>query len=244
MQEQHVDDLLDAYALGGLEPAEVDAVERHLQGCASCRALAIRARSVTDLLLTTVPQVTPPPALRGRLMARIAAEAQASRPAIQPSQAAASITNGAHPEPADQGWSIGKMLRSILGGGAEEDSHAGAVLQALLAEPDTLIWSVGATDAAPGASARLIGSRTRRDAVLVTNGLRAPAVGEGYQVWFLSNGKPVPNAVFMVDRAGQGASVLRASEPLDRYDTVAVTPEPLGGSRSPTGPIVLAGALA
>jgi anti-sigma-K factor RskA len=80
--------------------------------------------------------------------------------------------------------------------------------------------------------------------VLVTNGLHAPAAGQAYQVWFLSGGQLVPNSLFTVGRAGQAASVLRVGTPLQRYDNVAVTPEPFGGSPAPTSHIVLAGSLA
>ena len=44
-QDAHVDNLIDAYALGALEPDEVALVERHLPTCDACQALldAIKA---------------------------------------------------------------------------------------------------------------------------------------------------------------------------------------------------------
>jgi anti-sigma-K factor RskA len=79
--------------------------------------------------------------------------------------------------------------------------------------------------------------------VLLANGLSAPGAGRAYQVWLLRDGRPVPNALFDVDRRGRGVSIVRVGGQLRGFDTVAVTPEPASGSPGPTGPIVLAGAL-
>src|SRR5262245_7638948 len=98
MQERHVDDLLEAYALGALEPTEVDFVERHLEHCASCRALAEQLRRLADVLLTVVPQVAPPPALRARVLDRVARERGAARP---------NHTRQVHSQE-QQPWSLGR----------------------------------------------------------------------------------------------------------------------------------------
>ena len=143
-----------------------------------------------------------------------------------------------------------RLVRGLLGAagveptGATQSGQADALLRELLADPDCVIWPVGGTDDAPHASGRLIGSRARRRAVLFTSGLRKPGANREYQVWFLTGGKPQPNTLFTVDRAGHSLSVVRAAAPLSNFDTVAVTPEPAGGSPGPTGPIVLVGQLA
>ncbi|MGY1700914.1 anti-sigma factor family protein [Geodermatophilus sp. SYSU D00766] len=72
-------ELLGAYALGHLGPAERDRVQAHLDGCPECRAelagiapLAARLAAVDPDALDATP--TPPPDLGARVLARIAEE--------------------------------------------------------------------------------------------------------------------------------------------------------------------------
>lgn len=232
-RDSHVDDLVDAYALGALEPAEVDAIERHLDTCPRCRALVVRARALSNAFLLAVPRIAPPPGLRDRLMRRIAAEASGSAPGERAS-GQMSATTGTNP--------VARFLRSLFGG--EGETHdVGTLLRDLLADPKCVILPIPGTEEAPRASARFVGSPHRREGVLVAGGLRPSEAGRAYQVWFLHGGQPQPNTVFHADHSGHGAGVFRLSRPVFDFDTVAVTPEPEGGSPAPTGPIVLAGAL-
>ncbi len=258
MAIEHVTNLIDAYALGALEPDEVDIVESHLEGCEECRAYARRAYTAVNqlLLYLAAPTHTAPPSLRERTLARVRAAAEAD---AQPQDTPLTSRNDIQGMPippavrrqpgADASNSFARLVRGLLGGPGAERAATGqggqgdALLRELLADPDCVIWSVGGTDDAPHASGRLIGSRARRRAVLLTSGLRNPGAERAYQVWFLAGGKPQPNTLFTVDRAGRSLSVVRASAPLSNFDTVAVTPEPAGGSPGPTGPIVLVGQL-
>ncbi|MGH2487723.1 MAG: anti-sigma factor domain-containing protein, partial [Ktedonobacterales bacterium] len=221
MLDRHVDDLVDAYALGSLEPIEVDAVERHLELCQDCRALAEDARASAEQLLLTPPPQSVPPDLKQRVLARVRAErqqaAQASHLAPeatpQPQHHLAETATPQHHIPPEEPHllpdaphhvapSSGRFRRamSILFGGNEDDvSVTGDTLRSLLSEPDCVILPVAGTADAPEATARLVGSPSRREAVIVTHGLRQPRVGQAYQVWFLRDGKPVPNALFSVD---------------------------------------------
>lgn len=247
MQERHIDDLVEAYVLGALEAAEVDAVERHLETCAPCRTLVQQARVVTDHLLIAVPQVAPPLSLRSQLLRRIAAEKSETLETSQP-DGETGDQRQSHYAPAaapsiKPGNAFSRFMQTLFGPVATEGDYAGEVLRALLAEPDSFIVQVGGTDDAPGASARLVGAPAHSEAVLVTNGLRPVGADQAYQVWFLKGGQPEPNALFSVNRRGQGTSVVRIRQPLREFDAVAVTPEPAGGSPEPTGPIVLVGAI-
>ena len=72
MNEQHVDDLLDLYALGALDPQEQAATEAHLRTCERCRAQLSEAQRVTELLAWTPDQYDPPAYLRDRVLQRVA----------------------------------------------------------------------------------------------------------------------------------------------------------------------------
>ncbi len=64
-------DLLDAYALGTLEPQEAARVREHLETCSSCRREYDDVRSVLDVLPHGLPEERPSAALRARLLARL-----------------------------------------------------------------------------------------------------------------------------------------------------------------------------
>jgi len=236
-QDEHVDNLIDAYALGALEPDEVARVERHLETCDACRALLDAVRVVTSNLLLAVPQVAPPTALRGRILSRIHDEVQ---PVSQPIEhAPAPQTETTHP------GRMGRLLRSLFGGETPElaDGEADTLLRDLLLAPDVTIKPIAGTEHASHASARFVGAPSRHEGVVLAQGLHPLDAQHTYQVWLLRDGQPQPNNVFTVDRAGRGIGIVRASEaPLD-FDVLAITPEPAGGSPGPTGEIMLAGPL-
>jgi anti-sigma-K factor RskA len=71
--EQFADDLA-LYALGSLDGAERHALEKHLNGCASCCRELELLRGDTSLLALTTAGPKPPARARQRLMSAIAAE--------------------------------------------------------------------------------------------------------------------------------------------------------------------------
>lgn len=255
MDEQHVDEYIDAYALGALESEEVASVESHLEYCARCQQLAAAARAAARVLLYGAPVVEPPADLRARVLQRVhqvamadanhaSADAHIGNTLAPANRGDAETLSTEASAGAGQGWGrLGRLMRSILGEEPTGGDPAADLLAAMLANPACAIWTVGGTDDAPDASARLIGVPTGRDAVLVTSGLRRLPPDRAYQVWFLRGGQPVPNALFRVAGGGRGRQVVRAPMRLDDFEVVAVTPEPASGSPAPTGPIVLMGQL-
>lgn len=256
MAQEHVDDLIDAYALGALEPAEVERVERHLDGCAACQELLDSARAVTDDLLVAVPPAAPPLALRARVLDRIraekvAAEREATPRSTTPPNAPddPGVASVAGEPPDAEGGSrrrgLGHLLRTLFGGEPQaEEAAASRLLRDLLLDPDVVIVPVARTEsAAADAGARLVTAPARREGVILAHGLHPLDAQHAYQVWLLRGGATEPNALFHVGRTGRGAGIVRHVEPLLDFDVVAVTPEPAGGSQTATGPIVLAGEI-
>jgi anti-sigma factor RsiW len=248
MQEPHVTDLIPAYILGALEPDEVDIVERHLEQCAACSAELRMQRRVAEELLVAPAQRGAPPAVRERLLEQIRAlkAESAAQTAQTASLAAAAEAEPTPPHAAPRSSSrIARAWQVAFGRAGESsgDDETDQALRDLMLDPESIVIAVSGTPDAPAASARLIASPQRDTAVLLASGLRAPGAGRAYQIWFLRGGQPVPNALFAVDRRGRGLSLAPLGAPLGSFDTVAVTPEPASGSPSPTGPIVLAGAL-
>lgn len=242
-QDAHVDNLIDAYALGALEPDEVALVERHLETCDACQALLDAVRTVTDGLLLAVPQATPPSSLRVSILSRIHEEAISQQPANQASQAT-QRTPAPQSDTARTGR-MGRLLRSLFGGDEPEihDTTADTLLRDLLLDPEVIIRPIAATEHAGHAGARFVGAPARHDGIVLANGLRPLDADHAYQVWLLRGDQPLPNALFTVDRTGRGIGIVEATEALLDFDVLAITPEPAGGSPGPTGAIVLAGAL-
>jgi hypothetical protein len=70
MNEQHLGDSIELYALGALDRDEARAVEAHAEGCAACAALLAQAeRTITTLDALTVPRLEPPAELGRRIAA-------------------------------------------------------------------------------------------------------------------------------------------------------------------------------
>src|SRR2546423_6899391 len=70
------EDISGAFALDAVTPAERQAAEAHLASCARCTRLFQEMRGVVSLLPLSVPQLTPPPSLQGRILAAIQNESQ------------------------------------------------------------------------------------------------------------------------------------------------------------------------
>lgn len=69
----------EAYVLGALDRVDSGIIEQHLRWCPHCRDEVTAIERVVDLLPLTVPQVDPPPpGVKARLFARVAAENQAA----------------------------------------------------------------------------------------------------------------------------------------------------------------------
>ena len=73
-------DLLDAYADNALELAEAARLNRHLQGCAACRAELDAIRGLGHALRAQAPYHRAPDALRQRVRAALPQAAAAPLP--------------------------------------------------------------------------------------------------------------------------------------------------------------------
>ena len=77
MSCEEATDLLALEAVGALEPADRELVERHLATCAPCTHAAAEYADLASLLPAALDLVPPPARLRRQLMAQVYAEATA-----------------------------------------------------------------------------------------------------------------------------------------------------------------------
>lgn len=96
-----------------------------------------------------------------------------------------------------------------------------------------------------GAAGRVMLDSSTGDAAIVLSGLTPAAEGKTYELWAIRGNRPPEPAGLVTVNAERG--VATSVPPIDAPKEVtafAVSLEPRGGSKSPTGPIVLVGAVA
>lgn len=111
----------------------------------------------------------------------------------------------------------------------------------IMSQDDMSKTPLDGTVAAPGASGRYVWSATERLGALVATGLPALEPGETYQMWAVYERAWKPAGTFGVDDEGNGRLVVSnlSSGGSGRLMGFAVSVEPVVGSDSPSGPIVL-----
>jgi hypothetical protein len=108
------------------------------------------------------------------------------------------------------------------------------------AAPDVRLSELRGTASAPLASAKFGVDRYTGRAMLLAYNLPAPPAGKEYQLWYISDGKPLPGGVFRTDAKGNGELKGIVSPEGRAAGVFAVTLEPQGGGSAPTSaPILL-----
>jgi anti-sigma-K factor RskA len=253
MSHEPYAELASGYALTALAPDERARFEGHLQaGCAECEALLTDYSETVTALARELPRTAPPPAVRARLLQRVATDTArrdvrpARRRAVWPIFAAASLAAAAGLL-VYLGITIGELRQEARARAEEMATLRAEVtrqreLVALLGASETRAVALAGLPPSPGASARMWWNEPRRAGYFVASGLPAVPAGKTYQLWVVvAGGKPVSAGVFPVDPRGEAAlrvGPMPAAEPAEIF---AVTLEPAGGLPAPSGPMYLAG---
>jgi anti-sigma-K factor RskA len=110
-------------------------------------------------------------------------------------------------------------------------------MQAPLASPDAQATMLAGTKAAPRAHAMLAFDKRTGRTMLLAYDLPPAPEGKAYQLWFIADGHVMPGGVFTPD--ARGHAELRDQMPDEGLKApsaiFAVTLEPAGGTRAPTG---------
>ena len=252
MSDQHVDDLLELYALGALEPAETLVVERHLETCTECSAELEEHRGVVEHLAWAVEQREPSSALRLKVRRRIEALERTSQVVEEPVQSkrmwgARLFGRGLRPL---HGLTVLGLLAILLLVGwnvrlQRELSTLSAQVSAQRQEQTTLLASgtrvitLDAQPAAPDARGNLVINPEGNRAYLVTSGLPSLPPNKAYQLWLSDGNTRISAAVFRVDARGSASMFVYSPNPMNSYTSCGITIEPASGSDGPTGDRVL-----
>ena len=216
---------IGAYLLGALTDLEAEVLERHLMGCAECRAEVERLRVAADALPRSVTPMHAPPELKRSLMAVVSEEATARagtggrrrfalpalslprvRPALAWASAAFLLAVGVA-----AGWALTRVT----------DGDPGRTLAAQV-DASRIARASGSLEVAEGEAG----------AVLRMQGLPQPPPGRVYQVWLQRGDEVRPRALFTPRADGTGEAGI--PDDLEGYDAVLVTRERRGGATAPS----------
>jgi anti-sigma-K factor RskA len=237
--DQHVIELLPAYALGALDRNEARLVEAHLAHCAGCQAELGQIEAITNDLPLALAEASPPDSLRHQLMTR-----------IEPREKAVEA-----PPPPSFWEEITAVFRRHK---AIAYTQAALIALVLLLLASTLLrWQqVNELSSAPEPgrlqAIRLssTGIMAAAEGVLTVSGDglsgaiildQVPQLAEDqrYQLWLVKDGQRTSAALLEVDELGYGGGRVRAPESLFNYSLAEVTIEPAAGSEQPTTAVIL-----
>jgi hypothetical protein len=243
-----IQDRLEAYALGALESEERAEVERHLETCADCRAVAAEFERVAHALPAALAAASPaslPSELKSRVLDRLDVPAEPPRrrraPIRRPRLA---LAFGALVLVLAVGWATGLQL--ALARERDRRTELARIVgqQELVLEVvdsgETQKEFLASTDES-GPFARSYGKLyTRpdmRNVVAFAARLPRPPEGRAYHLWLTRAGRTRLAGVLVI-RDGFGLVVFQADRRGPRYDEALLTLQASGATR-PGGARVL-----
>jgi anti-sigma-K factor RskA len=233
---EHVDELLALYALGGMEAEESRRIEAHLAECADCRNEAEADRALVGLIAQAA-SAQPRDEVRARLLQRIE-----TRPRLrQPAQPAPGrrlswvlATLSAVVVVALVGWniSLNRQFNSL-----RQQITLQQRLMYFVTSPTTEIVELAAPANTATASGRAYIDADSQMTVVVVR-LRPLKPDQTYQAWIMGSEGPKSAGLFRVNEGGWGMTTLTV--PYSEGSGIGISLEPAGGSDKPTE-VVLAG---
>jgi anti-sigma-K factor RskA len=211
---QEIDELLAAYAVDALESDEREAVEHHVAECRRHDAELALYRSVTEQLPGVLAPVSPPPAVRSRLL-----------------DAFDNAVAGREEPEAPRRLERWRFLRA--------PSFAYGLAAALLVVALGLgAWGIARGDGESDILVRTVETANQRlelvylperQVAVFDFALPPLPAGQTYQAWQITGGAPVSLGLM------SGSSGVAAFEvDLSGASAVAISQEPAGGSATPT----------
>jgi len=262
VHEQFAEDLA-LYALGSLEGGERQALEAHLEGCASCRRELEVSRGDLSLLALTTAGPKPPARARQRLMSAIAKEPRL--PAIAPEPQPRFWPSFGRPA---LGWIAAAALALVCIGLVRQNStlqrdmaslrvrfqnqfndqegkleQANEVVTTLL-DPESTKIELVAVGNKPQPRGKAIYQRRTRNLIFLASNLPPLPAQRIYELWLFpaSGGAPIAAGLFKPDARGSATVVNPPLPEGVEAKSFVVTLEPESGSHeAPRGTPVIVG---
>jgi anti-sigma-K factor RskA len=232
-------DLLPAFALEALDPDEVRMLETHLKTCPDCQDSLEEYRAVGDGLMFALPLRTPPPRVRARLVASLAA-AKAPTPSTRRAWPIWQLVGGLalvillalNVSTLSQLQALQRQQTALT-----QQLQTSQTALALVAYPEGRTLTVTGQQA----TGTLVLNSELKSGVLFAWGLQTLDAAQTYQIWLIQpDGRRVSGGLFRPEPSQPFVSVvIPSSRPFSDFTGMGVTIEPAGGSPGPTGPKVL-----
>jgi anti-sigma-K factor RskA len=236
-ENDHISDLLPAYALGVLDPDEIKLARAHLEECEHCRLELEAYHSVSEKLVLAVPAYHPPQGLREKIMQAVS----------ESNSPAGSIFNWEKLKTSFQAlpavWVAMSLLVLVLAASNMFLWREVYMLRASAEDIRFITVVMQGTEAAPLASGLVIINPSGQHGTLVVDGLPYLETNYEYQLWLIRDGTRANGGTFSVNEQGYASIRIYAHDPLISYPGFGITIEPTGGSSAPTGDRVLGGEL-
>jgi len=255
---------LALYALRTLSQSESAAVREHLSGCDECRTELAMLNGDLAMVALSVDQKPLPAGARERFAQRIAGEIRFT-PAAKPAEPVAIDRSPRFGRAAWTGWiaaTAALIVAAVLGSQVnllkkhlkERDSKIATLEETksrseqvadLLTSPAAQRVLLTAPKTPPSPSGRVVYLPSHGALILQASNLAPVPPTKTYELWVIpANGSaPIPAGLFRPDAAGNGSVVLPSIPPGVSAKAFGVTVEDAAGSKTPTAPILLAGAV-
>lgn len=235
--------LTGAYVLDALDDSELAGFEEHLAECAECREEVASLRPTVTRLAAADTSL--PPALRDAVLAQVARTAQAGpvarAPGDRPTTRLARSRPSTRSRPSWRRWpalAAAAAVVALAGAGGTAWYQQRQDVAASEAMQNQAMRIVSAPDAVSEAldlgNTHVVMSSQMHAAVLMGEGVPMPERdGMVYQLWMMhDDGSAAPGPTFL-PQDGEVMAILEGD--LAGVTELAVTVEPAGGSRFPTG---------
>lgn len=198
------------YALGALDESDRVSFEAHLASCSVCAAEVRELRDVTGVIAGGIKQLTPPPALRERILANARAVRPIAAAAQSAGRAASNVATSQPPAPSPARAVEARPSRSAFGTVLPWLAAAAAIVFAVVLGQRYR----GERDARLTAEQSLASARLTMDstgaALASRDSLIASLVAPDVQAVSVSGTGPSPSARYFLDRRA-GRIILAAS---------------------------------
>lgn len=244
------------YAAGAMTDDERAEYSRHLEDdqCPVCRAEVKELQAAVSMLAFTVPEASPSPRVRERLMEQARSVAP-PRPAV-----------ALRPRPHWLGLltstvAVGAIVVAMAATRANNElRHLSDVLNSRIAQlevqltqnenyiatltsPDVRVINLAGQTTNVQASGRIFWDAQRKKWFMYVKDLPPVPADKTYELWFVpKSGNPMRSVVFNTQPGGSVELQVDVPEGLD-LKAAAVTTEPAGGTDQPTGTFALLGAM-
>ena len=250
-------DTAAAVVLGAAELEDSVRIEDHAASCPDCAARLDGLREVAAALGSSVPQVEPAPALRGRVFVAVAREPRRS---VGPRRLWPRALRRPRPSPA---WLVAaaSMLLSVFALGwaatlqgqitalqtqsvvaSERAQRFDNVLQVLASDRLAIRPLQPAVQSLPSRGMVYL-DPSSGTGMLMCHNMPPLEQGHAYQVWFVRGNERVSGGLLWPDRDGNGYTLIQVPTDLQSFESLGLTDEPGTGSQWPTTPRVLGAPL-